>query len=416
MAKPSVSNIAASVSEHKAFAQPAQQKPASVAVPPTPSNTPALDARRALLVERKRSYGRSHKSRFDRRDYARIRDTLYGKRRARSIDPRVNDQARVVRTYRTSQVELNNTQGVDNTSLAWSLRLNNADGFAIKAGGPYSGTIISSTIIDDSLGYDIINLGNTFRYMKLTKISMHVEKLPLWTTMPTQVVFNSEANVANTTQLGNPGNIFSAGRYLMRPWAGEPGVCNYSNGALVGDPWQDNIKSKKAVTSPVNSGTCGTFAQTYAPYSQFLTVDVEGQNAMGNADYQVRYQKTPAVDINMYASNNQGFYAFGGVFVWYFPSSAGANDGQLATHCWWEFEMEYYGLRIAVSPALALADKTQAGRAGQLAELGVGDIKKLPEPPEKKKPSTEVVWAPPKELGDSPDYDMPDIKKMSVSR
>jgi len=426
--------------ERKASGPPQQQQPvpasvfkpaaqASSAAAPysaaAAASTAGTDARKQLLQSRHRSYGRSRNHRgFGSRDYSRQRDTMYGHRKSSRIRPDVADQGRVVRTYRTVNAPIENTVDVDHCSFAWSFALTALGGFAIKIGGPSSGSNVVSDTLNDEFAADFANFMNVFRYFKLTKISMHVEKLPLWTTMPGQVVWNATAGAANQEQLGNAGNIFSPGRFLMRPWAGEPGVCDYSDGVLVGNPWQDNIKYKTAKTSPACSGLGGTFSQTYTPMSQYAEDQIEGIIPVpaGGVDYQIKYQRTPAIEYAAYSTNRTSCLAFGGVFVWFFPSSVGAANGQLCTSCWWEFEIEYFGLDIPVDPTTTAIAASKAGVQGQYAELGLVDMKSLPDPPKSKRESAvpPIRMKPPPNTpsGMEEDYDHipPDIAKLTLKK
>lgn len=326
---------------------------------------------------------RRYKKRTSRRSrYVDGNHVHYGQKSEKIIKPSTSDETRVRRTYRTATVLVQNTAGQDALGFAWSMLIangTNSGDLTVKFGGPSLGTTAIVGTEGGNFFDEFSSYKNIYKYFRVTKVGLGVEKLPLWTTMPAQAIWNTVANQANITQLGNPGNIFSPGLFLQRPWAGEVGVANYSTGALSGSIYEDNRRFKRAVTTPaVSKIGDGVFRQVYKPMQPYLEYQSEGSSLAPSNDFIVKYQRAPPIDISDFETNKTSAEIYGGVFVWYYPGSSGADTDTLNTHVFWEIEIEYYGVKIPSSASEQAQDK--ASKSALIAMLNGEDISKFPDP------------------------------------
>lgn len=253
------------------------------------------------------------------------------------------DHVRVKRAYRSTQALFVNTTATSQDSLAFSLEMRYEAGqdtlsAHVMGGGPIVGTDTNVTF--NELSEEVCWLMKTFRYIRVNKFQMTAIRSIQTVSMPTMVEGDG-----TIVQVGMQGNALDPGRILLRPWAGQPAVANYTNGVLTENEWTDNFRKKlKKTSSPVsNGGVQQTLEMCLTPVIPFEVINED--TSVGDAV--VQYIRSPTCDWAEIATGITNLNGYGFIFYWYHPGLFPAATGVYKIPIYWDLELEFFGLKRA---------------------------------------------------------------------
>lgn len=300
------------------------------------------------------------------------------------------DHNYVRRTYTSDRVyRISNLNTVQYNANAWTLNFVfdtvTATAHAeIMLGSPQQGVGTPTGVLFQNLEDEFQALTNVYRYFKITKFQMTIDKLPQAVYIPSQAV---PTVATNQQQGGTWTNMGDPGRMLMRPWTGCPGVANYSSGALTAVDWDDH---NRFATKRVESAMGHVDHPMKCCVVPIQPVIIPDAPSAADVSGSVRYDAVPAIDISNFSTGACEASCYGIIQYWYFPACQNAVTGFLSTTCSWEIEIEYFGLKppTAFTPApMALPagqayvdsqDALIASVTGQQLELVPKPVKPVP--------------------------------------
>lgn len=246
----------------------------------------------------------------------------------------------VVRTYETERIDFPSSPGVAQDGYGFSFRCVYDAKVGVEAsivrGYDPAGTA-AVNFAGFQGGYmqsDFLNLTRVFRYIRIKRMTMHVSKAPS---------FVYDINV------GGANHVIDPGTDVILPWSAEPDLVNFSNGEfsnIIGSPdFYKRPKYKYIRPAGSKNGQVSHGSMTVIPKQPVMWPVNVIQGGTIAPNPQVRFKKTPAVDVFRFRSNLGNLNSAGWIWVWQHPGLQNQNNAIIHRNVWFTVQLEYYGVR-----------------------------------------------------------------------
>lgn len=284
------------------------------------------------------------------------------------IDATGDSRCHVQRTYRSQMIGVPNTQLQAADGIAYSFWISydakqpspvNRNVFKIMAGSPYGGTPLAVSIPDYSL--EALCLDTVFRHRTLKKVTMHMVTKPQQVTVGNLVYYNSD--LKTPVEFDTSGH--DAGVVYIFPWSGAPGVADYVSGLPASSIPITYDRMPEALKFPLQAPHPRIHSLTIRPFQ--IDIDPYDGDTPSSGFQQQTFTPRPILpmDTQWYRQELEDQSAYGFGIFWYHPELNNANvkSGQFNLEFYFEFEFEWWGLRVVGAiPAPPLStDQSDSG-------------------------------------------------------
>lgn len=279
------------------------------------------------------------------------------RRSARPIRSTVGSYGRVERTYESQEFAINNGAG-QGEGVFYSFKCywdipTDAPILQICEGGPATGNVIAIGFAEWQ--QEMKNFAGVFRDVSISEIEMEI----------TQAA--GAVNTAGSAGTTPPPDI---GMVVMIPWAGQPGMANYTTGAptnAINPRDYLRYKNKVAFKAAADGGDMRKKILAFAPMSVEAIPEVADDSTLD----QVKTVHTGSCDIERMRSGEENLNSYGCAWWWDHPELAG-HGGYCQILLRFRIKFVWHGIReVTQFASSALLDPVCDGRLAQLLASGI---------------------------------------------